>query len=98
MRYVIRDGALVPKHLAPPKHASTDSRRYVISDTMEPLKHMGTGRMLDSKSEFRKDTKAVGCEEAGNDPALRREQPRWEPSQHEVVSEVKRAIEQLRSR
>jgi hypothetical protein len=28
----------------------------VISDHMEPTKHHGTGRVLDSKSEFRKDT------------------------------------------
>lgn len=39
----------------------------VISDTMQPLKHMGTGRMTDSKSIFRADTKASGCVEIGNE-------------------------------
>lgn len=39
----------------------------VISDTMAPIKHMGTGRMIDSKSAFRADTKASGCIEIGNE-------------------------------
>lgn len=39
----------------------------VISDTMAPIKHMGTGRVLDSKSTFRQDTKTSGCIEIGNE-------------------------------
>ena len=94
---VYRNGKFVLKHLAGPRHPAGKAPN-VISDSMDPLKHMGTGRVLDSKSEFRKDTRAAGCEEAGNDPAIQREQPRWEPSERDVVSEVQRAIAQLRSR
>lgn len=39
----------------------------VISDTMAPTRHMGTGRVLDSKAKFRADTKASGCVEIGNE-------------------------------
>lgn len=98
MRYVLRDGALVEKHLAPPKHVSTDARRYIISDTMVPTKHMGTGRIHDSKSEFRKDTRAMGCEEVGTDPAAKREAPRQHATQADVAADVKRSIQELRSR
>lgn len=41
---------------------------YVISDSMEPIKHMGSGRMMDSKANFRRETKATGCIEIGNEP------------------------------
>ena len=40
---------------------------YVISDTMQPLKHMGTGEVLDSKAKFRAATRASGCVELGNE-------------------------------
>jgi hypothetical protein len=40
---------------------------YVISDTMEPTRHMVTNRMHTSKSEFRKDTRRAGCVEVGNE-------------------------------
>src|SRR5262245_18979730 len=43
--YVLRNGHLIDKRLAPPKHVSNPAT-YVISDTMEPMKHMGTGRIL----------------------------------------------------
>lgn len=39
----------------------------VHSDTMAPTKHMGTGRIIDSKSKFRADTRASGCIEIGNE-------------------------------
>jgi hypothetical protein len=41
---------------------------YVISDHMEPTKHHATGKVHDSKSQFRRDTKAAGCVEIGNEP------------------------------
>jgi hypothetical protein len=98
MRYVLRGGALVEKHLAPPKHAAVDARRYVISDTMAPTKHMGTGRIHDSKSEFRKDTRALGLEEVGTDRSRGHERNRYQPTTGEIVQDVKRSIDELRSR
>lgn len=97
MRYVLRDGVLVPKHLAGPKHKS-DPATYIISDTMEPVKHMGTGRVLDSKSEFRRDTRAMGCEEVGTDPAIKRPPPRYRPDINDIATDVRRSLAEVRSR
>jgi hypothetical protein len=93
--YVMRGGRLVPKRLAVPR--TTAARIHVISDTMAPVKHMGTGRVHDSKSAFRADTRATGCVEVGTDRAILREQ-RHEPSQRDIVMDVKKSLEQLRSR
>lgn len=43
------------------------SAPFVISDTMDPTKHMGTGEVLDSKAKFRQATKASGCIEIGTE-------------------------------
>lgn len=93
--YVLRNGVFMSKSVAGPKHVA-DSATNVISDNMEPLKHMGTGRMLDSKSKFRADTKASGCVEVGTDPAALRTKPRPEPKG--VHEDVQRALAELRSR
>lgn len=94
MRYVIRDGVLIEKHLAPPKYAA-DAAPYVISDVMDPLKHMATGRLHDSKAAFRADTRAAGCEEVGTDPAASRPGKIPEAPVSEYVDDVKRAIAEL---
>ena len=96
--FVMRDGRLVSKRLAQPLIRKIDARIHVISDAMDPVKHMGTGRIHDSKAKFRADTRAMGCEEVGTDPAGRRERLRHEPSQYEIVQDIKKSIEQLRSR
>lgn len=96
--FVMRNGRLVSKRRAQPLVTSTDSRLHVISDTMKPARHMATGRVHDSKSRFRADTRAMGCEEVGNDPAITRERPRPEPSMGEIAMDVKRAIQELNSR
>jgi hypothetical protein len=92
---VYRNGKFVLKHLAPPRYPAGKAPN-VISDSMDPLKHMGTGRILDSKSAFRRDTKASGCVEVGTDPAALRERPKFEP--RGVHEDVKRAVQELRSR
>lgn len=63
--WVYRNGRLVPKHLATPR--GTVGVRGVISDTMDPLIHPCTGKRMDSKSEFRKVTRAKGGVEVGNE-------------------------------
>jgi len=95
--YVIRNGKLIPKRVAAPLDAAPAP--YVISDTMEPLQHHATGRVHTSKSAFRADTRAAGCEEVGNDPAAQRDNyKRPDPSSAEIAVDVKRAIAELRSR
>lgn len=68
---------------------------YVISDTMDPVAHPVTGRILDSKSAFRQITRERGLQEVGNDlqPTLKTPErvPRPGP-------DIKRAIEELRGR
>lgn len=61
--FVWRDGALIEKHLAPPQSGVF----HFISDTMDAVAHPCTGKLMDSKSEFRKVTRAHGCIEMGND-------------------------------
>lgn len=46
------------------------ARPQIITDSMDAVRHPVTGQYMDSKSEFRKITRAAGCEEMGN------EQPR----------------------
>jgi hypothetical protein len=65
----------------------------VISDTLEkPLRHMGTGRMLDSKSAFRAEDKAIGAVCIGNEKV----KPRKPIEMSRPGPDIKRAIEQLR--
>lgn len=40
----------------------------VISDIMEPTRHMATNAMMTSKRAFRAMTKASGCIEVGDEP------------------------------
>lgn len=54
-----------PAKCAPKAKVSTV---YIISDTMIPLKHMGTGQVIDSKAKYRQATRASGCIELGNEP------------------------------
>lgn len=68
--WVYRNGRLVPKHKAAPRFSG--SVRGVISDTMDPLIHPCTGKRMDSKSEFRKVTRAKGGIEVGNEKLVDR--------------------------
>ena len=45
----------------------TGSAPSVISDTMDPTRHMADGKHYTSKSAFRAATKAAGCVEIGNE-------------------------------
>lgn len=58
---------MIDRNLVTPE--GSDPHFYVISDTMDPTRHMATNRMHTSKSKFRADTKASGCQEFGNEVA-----------------------------
>lgn len=62
--YVYRDGRLVDKATAMPRVGSSP---FVISDTMSAMRHPVTGKLMDSKSQFRQVTRAAGCVEVGNE-------------------------------
>jgi hypothetical protein len=72
---------------------------YVVSDTMEPTRHMATGRMHTSKSEFRRDTRRSGCIEVGNETGyLNKPRTPVKLSRKDRVEHIKHAIRQLQSR
>lgn len=60
--YVYRNGRTVPKTAQ-----RVGSGPQVISDTMSAMRHPVTGKLMDSKSQFRRVTRAAGCVEVGNE-------------------------------
>ena len=90
--YVYRNGRLVPKHEAEPLPGHTGA--YVISDTMDALRHPITGRIMDSKSQFRSVTRAHGCVEVGNE--RQRDTRRLsEFDKTSRINDIRRAITEL---
>lgn len=72
-----------------PRHQRDAARgHYVISDTMDQrLLHPVTGRYYDSKSRFRADTRAAGCEEVGNEKMDVKPIPLDREKRREVIRE-----------
>ena len=62
-RYVWRDGELVRIDIDTP----LKERVHVITDEMPMTEHPVNGQHYDSKSAFRRATKAAGCAEVGSD-------------------------------
>lgn len=52
------------------RRAMAASAPMVIPDSMSDTRHPVTQRVHDSKSAFRRDTRAAGCVEVGNDAPL----------------------------
>lgn len=88
--YVLRNGRLVPKSQAAPLSAPA-GRVNVISDTMRPMRHPSNGKMYDSKSRFRDETRARGCVEIGNEQP----KPRKAIDMPPVGPDIARAIQEL---
>lgn len=76
--------------------SSKSSAPYVISDTMAPTKHMGTGEVLDSKAKFRSATRASGCVEIGNETIKPRATEKLDGGQRREA--IRKAIYDLRNR
>ena len=91
--YVLRNGELVEKHLAPPRHASAEAPQ-VIRDGMDPTFNHATGRIYDSKRAFERDTRRAGCVIVGNAHGTERRPVELD----RPGSDIKRAIEQLKGR
>ena len=88
--YVHRNGRLVDKATAPPL-VSAASGPQVIGDDMRPMRHPSNGRVYDSKSRFRAETRARGLHEIGND----RLPPRRDIDMPPVAADIRRAIQEL---
>lgn len=72
----------------PPRRAP-----MVISDNHAPFRSMADGRMYDSKSAYRRELKARGFEELGNDLPPHRDARDFEP--RGVEADIKETIERL---
>lgn len=88
------ENGMVPLSIAGPKQLARPAPG-VISDMMNPVKHHGTGRVIDSKSRFRADTKASGCIEIGNEPIRPRHPIRLD--RRERREAIQRTVYNLRS-
>lgn len=74
--FVYREGlGVIPRDEAPPLHAQHGTGAYVQSDSMAPIRSHADGRMYDSKSQYRRDLKARGLIEVGNERVERRPAP-----------------------
>jgi len=69
----------------------------VISDIMPETRHMASGRHHTSKSEFRKDTKAAGCVEYGNDSSLTRPRKPVPLDRGKRRDDIRRAFYEVRN-
>lgn len=62
--YVWVDGKCIEKSEA---HEARQRGPYIQSDNLTPMRHPITGKLMDSKSQFRAITRAHGCVEVGNE-------------------------------
>jgi hypothetical protein len=93
----MRNGELVEKSQAAPLESGTGI--HVISDIMEPTKHMADGQYYTSKSAFRKVTRAYGCLEVGNEtPTLMKPREPVKLDRRKRADDIRRAIYDLRNR
>lgn len=93
--WVLRDGELVEKHLAPPRH-SRDAAHYVISDNIGDTWHPATGQTYDSKSAFRRATKAAGCVEIGTEKQIDRRDMAARDVRRDVEAAIRKVNEGYR--
>lgn len=64
----------------------------VVSDTMDPVRSQGNGRIYDSKSEMRKHYRRDGFTEVGNDPARLRPKKKPKIDGAKIMDSVDKAI------
>ena len=72
---------------------ATDPGFYLIRDGMDPFVSHASGRMHDSKSQYRRELKAMGCIEVGNEP-IRARAPVAAPP---VGDSLRQTLQQLRN-
>ncbi len=89
------ENGMVPSEIASPK--GTDPRFYVISDTIPLTRHMADGKYYDSKRKFREATRAAGCIEYGNDPAVTRPRKRIPLDRNKRRDDIRKTIYNLRN-
>jgi hypothetical protein len=97
--FVYRNGKLVDKSRAGPRNEKLGNSTFVISDTMEPTRHMANGKMYDSKAEFRQATRDAGCIELGNETAtLLKPRQQIQLDRGKRRDDIRKTIYELRNR
>jgi len=86
--YVMRNGELVPKHLAGPRNEGSNAP-HIISDSLPDMIHPITGKPMDSKSKFREVTRANGCVEVGNEKQVDRRRMDIEPMKVSIANAIR---------
>lgn len=89
-RYDPNTDKVVEAHLAPPKSGVF----HVISDNMDAVFHPSNGKMYDSKSRFRAETRARGLTEVGNETIPDRVDRSLPPG---LAEDIGRAYDELSS-
>ncbi len=92
--YVYRDGKLIPKHLAPPRHKPASEGLQVIKD-IEPYQAIGVdGRIIGGRRQHREMLRTHNLVELGNEPHRPRQAP---PDRVDmgIINEIKRAMGKL---
>ena len=64
----------------------------IIVDEMPPTRHMADGGYYTSKRKFRTVTRAHGCVEVGNDPAMLRRPQKPKPDRTAIRAAIARAF------
>jgi hypothetical protein len=96
--FVMRAGALVPKHLAAPLHVAHSDGPSVISDELDYVQNPADGRRYTSKSRYYAEVRARGLEIVGNEDLAKHTPRRAESTQADIVAHIKRAMEEVGSR
>jgi len=87
------ENGMVERHLV---HEDRPWSVSVISDTMEPTKHHGTGKVISSKRAFSAETRAAGMIELGNEPIRARKPVQLDRGQRREA--IRKSIYELRNR
>ena len=89
---------MVNIEIAGPRFASA-AAPAVISDEIEPTRHMATGKYYTSKAKFREATKMAGCVEVGNEVSTLLKPRKPMPlSREQRRNDIRRALHQLQGR
>lgn len=88
--FVFRDGKVLPKEEAGP-HPLAAKRSIAVMRDLEPFVSPVDGTVIGSRTDRRAHNKRHGVIDVGNDPAVLRPKPAYEPKG--IAEDIKRAIE-----
>lgn len=93
--FVLRDGKLIPKHLAPPLNEKYAEGPAIIGDCIPVTLNPANGKQYDSKSAYYKAVRAAGCEILGS-----KEEPsaNARPQLDDPMSDIVKSMQQIKSR